>query len=100
MLSVKTYGGAQGDFVTDDTDAIQGTYDAASPGETVMWPAGGYVTSAPIVVRKPGISTMGEGALATNGGAGSGTGQFVPGVPGSVSAVDDFGSVIMPSASW
>lgn len=99
-IDVKAFGGAKGDFVSDDTGAIQGTYNAADDGETVTWPAGGYVTSAPIVVRKPGIATLCEGALATNGGAGSGTGQFVPGVAGGVHGVDDFGAVIMPSASW
>ena len=36
----------------------------------------------------------------TTGGAGSGTGQFVPGVAGGVHGVDDFGAVIMPAASW
>lgn len=50
-LSVKDFG-AVGDGVADDTVAIQAAITAADAGDTIYFPAGKYLTSAPIVVKR------------------------------------------------
>jgi hypothetical protein len=101
--NVQVNGGAKGDGVTDDTSALQTSIDtvAAAGGGVVYFPAGKYVTSAPLVVSTSGVVLLGSGPIATQGGGGSGAGKFVPGsatpdITGTLFA----GSFIVPSATW
>ncbi|MEF8758325.1 MAG: glycosyl hydrolase family 28-related protein [Candidatus Accumulibacter sp. UW25] len=44
--------GAVGDGVTDDTTAIQATFDAATEGSTILFPVGSYVITSSITSDK------------------------------------------------
>ncbi len=100
-INVQTNFGAAGDGVTDDTTAIKSAIAAVGPnGGVVYFPVGVYVTSSPIVVSKSGTVLMGSGPLATQGGGGSGSGQFTPGTPGTISNTVMAGSVIAPASNW
>lgn len=65
IYGVKSFG-AIGDGVTDDTAAIQAAIDKAElTGGIVFFPRGTYLTSAELVVDKPGVSLRGEGTGTT-----------------------------------
>lgn len=75
MINVRDYG-AKGDGVNDDTRAIQDALDAAYDGhggsegryanESVFFPNGWYITSAPLRLDEvAGANIYGEGRLAT-----------------------------------
>jgi hypothetical protein len=102
--NVKTQGGALGNGSTDDTTALNNAIavvQANTSGNGVVYfPTGVYVTSAPLVVNTGGVTLMGSGPLATQGGGGSGSGTFTPGTAGGVSGELKAGSVIAPSSSW
>jgi hypothetical protein len=53
--------GAVGDGTNDDTAEIQACIDASSPGDVIVFPAGTYLVSSPIV-RKSNRSYLGLGA--------------------------------------
>jgi Pectate lyase superfamily protein len=105
--NVKAYG-ATGNGSTDDTAAIQSAINAAEalgqPYVDVLFPAGVYSTSAPLVVATSGIRLLGiSGPGATGGGFGSGQGTFLPGSntgPNQMTGVTHYGAVIQPNASW
>ncbi len=62
-LSVKDYG-AVGDGVADDTTEIQAAFDAATAGDTVIFPRGTYLTStAEINQTSKELKIIGEGAV-------------------------------------
>jgi hypothetical protein len=101
--NVQINGGAKGDGVTDDTHALQTSIEtvAANGGGVVYFPAGKYLTHAPLVVSSSGIVLLGAGPIATQGGGGSGSGKFVPGSTKATIVNTVFaGSFIVPSASW
>lgn len=60
LLNVKDFQ-ATGDGTTDDTEAIQEAIRQASPGDTVLIPAGAYIVRS--LGLKSGISIKGEGML-------------------------------------
>jgi hypothetical protein len=60
LRDVKSYG-AKGNAAADDTAAVQAALDAAQPGDTVFFPAGGYKIMQPLQLRKSGITLLGEG---------------------------------------
>jgi hypothetical protein len=98
--NVSAYG-AKGDGSADDTAAIAAAISAVGPGGGVVYfPAGVYVTSAPLVIKQGGTVLMGAGPMATQGGGGSGSGAFRPGKAGGITGTKLFGSVIEPSATW
>jgi Pectate lyase superfamily protein len=101
--NVQVNGGAKGDGVTDDTEALQSSIDtvAAGGGGVVYFPAGKYSTKAPLVVSSSGIVLLGAGPIATQGGGGSGSGKFTPGstTPTIINTVFA-GTFIVPSANW
>lgn len=94
--------GAAGDGVTDDTAAIQAAITAATAttGNTVFFPAGVYVISAPLVVTSSGLTLLGSGPGATMGGGGAGSGTFVPGTGSGITGVLMTGAVIAPSSTF
>jgi hypothetical protein len=94
-LNVKTGYGAKGDGSTDDTTAIQNAINAASPGQTIYFPVGTYVTSAPLIISKR-IVLMGSDA-------GYGYNVYAAGYPPSNNGIEPTaiaGSIIKPSSSW
>ena len=60
LRDVKSYG-AKGNAAADDTAAVQAALDAAQPGDTVFFPAGGYKIMQSLQLRKSGITLLGEG---------------------------------------
>jgi Pectate lyase superfamily protein len=93
-IDVQTGYGAKGDGTTDDTVAIQNALNAAVPGQTVYFPYGVYVTSAPLVVRTGGVVLLGPLPAQQSGyGSGAGT-QYTLG------PVHDYGAVLKPRSSW
>ena len=64
-LDVRAFG-AQGDGVTDDTDAVRAGIDAASKsGRTLLLPKGTYLIKEPLRVTTHGLKIMGAGAQHT-----------------------------------
>lgn len=67
--TVKDFGAA-GNGIVDDTRAIQAAIDASSPGDTVTFPPGIYLTSEPLLLRSDrtyrgqGLSILGPGVAA------------------------------------
>lgn len=64
-ISVKDFG-ATGNGTTDDTSYIQAAIDYAEiNGGSVFFPRGTYLTSAELVIDKPGVELYGEGTGTT-----------------------------------
>ena len=87
IYNVRNFG-ARGDGVADDTAAIRSAIAAAQKsayGGVVYLPVGRYVVSAPLVVTRSDILILGDGPLATMGGAGYNDGRS---------------TTIVPSAKW
>ncbi len=67
-LNVKTVGGAKGDGVADDTDAIQSTLNRMDNGSTIYFPPGTYRITKTLLNPKgrfPGVSLLGHGRETT-----------------------------------
>lgn len=80
--------GAHGNGLADDTAAIQSAIAAAQQnafGGVVYLPVGQYVVTAPLVITRSDILILGNGPLATMGGAGQNDGN---------------GTTIKPAAKW
>lgn len=80
--------GATGNGSTDDTAAIKSAIAAAQAntyGGVVYFPIGRYVVSSPLIVTSSDILLLGQGPLATMGGAGYNDGNCV---------------TIMPASTW
>jgi hypothetical protein len=60
FVNVKSFG-ATGDGVTDDTSSIQSAVDSLSPGDTLYFPPGTYLTRL-ILVNKTRVRITGSGA--------------------------------------
>lgn len=87
LYNVRDYG-ARGNGSADDTAAIRGAIAAAQQnvyGGVVFLPAGQYVVRAPLVISRSDILILGEGPLATMGGAGFNDGDC---------------TTIMPATDW
>jgi Pectate lyase superfamily protein len=87
LYDVTDYG-AEGNGSTDGTAAIQAAIAAAQEnayGGVVYFPIGRYVVSAPLVVTGSDILILGNGPLATMGGAGDNDGNC---------------TTIMPAPTW
>lgn len=65
-VSVKSYG-ATGDGITDDRNAIQTAFDAAVPGQRLLFPAGVYMISTEALYIPDGIHVVGYGAVLRRG---------------------------------
>jgi hypothetical protein len=87
FYDVKNYG-ALGNGSADDTSAIKAAIAAAQAntyGGVVYFPIGQYVVSAPLVITKSDVLILGQGPLATLGGAGYNDGNC---------------TTIMPASTW
>jgi hypothetical protein len=87
FYNVRDYG-ALGNGSADDTAAIRSAIAAAQQnayGGVVYLPIGQYVVSAPLVITRSDILILGNGALATMGGAGDNDGHC---------------TTIKPAAKW
>jgi len=59
VFNVKAYG-AKGDYVADDTQAIQAAIDACPNGGMVFFPAGSYKITAPLSIVNKSIALVGS----------------------------------------
>lgn len=87
LYNVREYG-ARGNGSADDTAAIRSAIAAAQQsvyGGVVFLPVGQYVVTAPLVITRSDILILGEGPLATMGGAGFNDGDC---------------TTIKPTAKW
>lgn len=87
LYNVRDYG-ARGNGSTDDTAAIRSAIAAAQQhvsGGVVFLPIGQYVVTAPLIITRSDILILGEGPLATMGGAGFNDGDC---------------TTIAPAAAW
>lgn len=75
--------GATGGGVTDDTDAIQDTIDAADEGSTIFFPAGRYLVSAQIAWTNKLHLVFADGAIIVEDSAISGAILLCTGGDGS-----------------
>jgi hypothetical protein len=94
-INVKTTYGAKGDGSTDDTTAIQNAINGASAGQTIYFPVGTYVTSAPLVISKRIVLLGSDAAFGYN--------EYGAGYPPSNNSTEPSaiaGSIIKPSNSW
>lgn len=57
--------GARGDGTSDDTAAIQKAVDNAGPGTVIRFPAGNYLITSPVLIRKSDIVLEGDRARVT-----------------------------------
>src|SRR5512143_3071021 len=60
IVNVRDWG-ARGDGVTDDTAAIQKSIDAATAGQTILFPAGVYSVANLQIKNRSGLVFSGEG---------------------------------------
>ena len=85
IYNAKDYG-ARGNGSADDTSAIQSAIAAAQQnqyGGVVYLPIGQYVVTAPLVIAGSNILILGDGPLATMGGAGQNDGKSTTIKPGA-----------------